>query len=69
MLLLIMRFGKSWQQSSTENHGFARDCETSLKKAMFYKLKIVHPFSIVKKGLESNIYAYPNVKLAAHKQC
>ena len=45
-----------------------RDSETSLKNAMFYKLQIVHPFSIKKKGLKSNIYAYSIVKLASLKQ-
>ena len=60
-----MRIGKSEEQRFFENDGLARDCETSFKYAMFLQVRIVHLFSIIKKGLETKNICFSNVKLAA----
>ena len=56
-----MRIWKSGEKCFTENDSR----ETSLKNAMFLQVRIVHPFSIIKKGLETKHIFFSNVKLAA----
>ena len=63
-----MRIGKSEEQHFTKKDGFARDRKTSLKNAIFLQVGIVHPFSIIKKGLETKHICFSNIKLAALQQ-